>query len=343
MKKSKLLLSSVVMMLVSVLALTTSAYAWFVSNATPNVSRITASVTESNSLTISGTETGTYGQVLPLTGITWAAFDPTNTADITNKMSPVTLDDGPATPAAGVLPALTQLPFRFMSTADNAYDGFVNDGDGKTIPTAGADLAADLHKNWIQFDVWFRASSSLDVYLDVGARINTTTTANKTNFGTSETNVDRQEIIETLRMAITFGTYAAAGYGTTNTTPTTLIVYEPNDTNVILGTHTTDGFIDTLRYPTLAGANYYKQSVVSANTLKTNDTEPVDLKFSGIPLFRIDPLTTGDAAMLVRATFYIWIEGNDLDCTDAAAASSFFADIFFQGVPHTGKNPGFTV
>lgn len=328
MKKRNLLLSSVVMMLVSVLALTTSAYAWFVSNATPNIGRIEMSVVESNSLTISGTETGTYAQVLPVGDIVWAAktVNPT-----TGKLNPVTLEDGskatPVSGVAGLTPA--QLAFRFMSSAAGEYDGAANLG----VATETTDK--DYYKNWVQFDVWFRASADLDVYIDIGARLTSngvadTATTQLTNFGTKETNPDKQEIIETLRMAVTYATYNAAGNSAT--AHDNLIIYEPNDTNVINGAHTTGGNFDTLRYPGILTTNYYTQSGVLAATPIDADSAGT-VTFQGIKLFRIDAQTSAAAPMLVKATFYIWIEGNDPDCTDAAAASSFFADIFFRGVP----------
>lgn len=306
MKKSKLLLSSVVMMLVSVLALTTSAYAWFVSNATPNIEQISANVTDSNNLVISGSgDAGTFGQTLAFADIVF--HDTTDPVD--KKISPVTLSDGG--PGAGALPAdLSQLPFRFMSSEVDKYDGADND--------ASEASGKNSIENWIQFDAYFQSSSDLDVYLDLDV----------TAFTSDETAAAKQDILYTLRVGFTVPDYSDAA---DNVDADNLIVYEPFDEETTTRA-TTTGNIETLRYPTLLGTNYYIESDLDT-------VDPTGANFLGIPLFRIIPFTTNDDQLTVKITIYIWIEGNDEECSDAAASSSFNADISFQGVPHDDAGP----
>lgn len=330
MKKKSILISAIAMLAVSAIVLSTATYAWFVGTITPSITNIEVGVVQRNLLALSGTSTdgvdGIWGPVLDVkTAAQWGTdryqnkwqakgAAATHQADGLDAVTPFRTGATQGTPT-GTPPVTPVTDMTFATdniaeplTTDLATDmklDFVGKAVGST--SAASTYFID-NANVIVMDIFMRADRACSVALltDSASTIYTKIDTNLAG------NDDDQKLIDySIRMGFLFseefdGTDVAA-YDTA--------LYEglkiwapqnPATASSLRGSDANSGWAEGEGYTTDAFGN-------GAG--------------SNMDLFEFELASYGCRRVII----YMWIEGADKDCVDAAAGGLFNALIAFTG------------
>lgn len=343
--KKHLLLGSVAMMVVSIVALSSATFAWFTASRTPTIEQVQIKITRSDDLKIAATADGTFYNYL-LTSVIEAAAPTEGNWDTTLGVTGYQME--PVTPVYadpdvdGTLDLTSnELSFQYMSftapvdtdTNDTwgagdtfARDGVVNDLSGGDSRVTDRNTQYD----YVKFNVYFKATSKQDIYLD----------CYNTKVSTLNATGEQADADAAMRIACV----NAAG---------DISIFEPNDTKEgdsratpsyadIVGTadYTLDGtsigenYFDWILYNTKYATSYMTQSAATtAYTTWQSTRDEADEPAFGLKLYAYDPATVAADYSVTKVTIYIWMEGNDLDCVDAIAGGNITLDFAFRGIP----------
>jgi hypothetical protein len=312
MKKTRknMLRSSAAMLLVSALALTTATYAWFTTGHSGKVSQITLTAENQSGIQLS--------------------------ADAENWKGTITLDELTAqkttTYSKDLSPRSSDLTVKSGKLALYNLESMEKDitTDGKTISKNIVYTEDGSSNGIVSFDLYARNTGTVEktLYLDSSASVK----------GVADTTGKTTGIENAIRVAfVKQGTQA----GSTSSTEAKKLskgesvwLWEPNskshsenslysgqgtqptyaikgeiskDANVTLNA---EGILDKDTYP-----DYVTSTSVTPNLSDVN----TDSAIVKIP-----------ANSIVKFTVYIWLEGQDVDCTDKEANGSFTVDLTFN-------------
>lgn len=330
MKKRNLIFGSVAMLMVSVLALTTAAYAWFVNTQEPYIESIRTEVIKSDDLALATAYNGTYKSVLTAAEIEGASLTHRPPAAPTRKLNAVSLEVEDHNVATAV-PVVN-------------YDAVIGTSDVISFEKEGSLTGTDYDPgladtdNFVRFTIFFRSAVKSAVYMYFagdGANLVADEGGDKTSFtapvaaGTLNDTQAKADVKMALRFAWAHAAETVAGAASGNDSfkyaAGQLKIFEPYK-----------GAVSAYR------SNGGKQKEASYTTISVADvTTPASTVVPSATtgfMYHLFDFTTGahDVGHVANEThaltFYLWIEGNDMDCTAAAAAGYFLTQVYFAGM-----------
>ena len=318
-RKRKILLA-LLLVIFTGLILTANTYAWFTSNKTITVDAIDVQVTSANGIQVSTDATNWKTKI--------------SNTDLNNTLLASTLYPS----------NVNQLPFKStdntvkpVSTGGTIADGKLNmylgelgsDTSGATtLTTTKSTEAKGASGDFVAFDLFFLVSQNSVVKLGAGSSVTTSTGA--TNKGLK--NAARAAFIK-LGHAATGAVSDAQGANS----GTDLLIWEPNN-NV----HTDAAIADALSTYGMTVtsnqvmANYYGVDAVISSGVSLN---PI---VAGTNFKQVTPnIKTSDGALtadqdwfsldagITKVRFYLWIEGQDVDCENNASGDAISYNMNF--------------
>lgn len=296
--KSKVLMTSVIMLVVAVMALTTATYAWFISSTEASVSTITMTAESAEGIRFS--------------------------VDGTNWKNTLTLED--------LEIDLTDKLFKPTSTnfEDNDNDKvwdfyYVDSYDNGQVTIAEDKAGTDTTPNYIAFSFYIQLDGTEAAVAD-GLYL---TSAGIECAG---------ELDSALRVAFIYNGIPTPinGEATVDTTGTK-IVWQPGQEAATEEEAQADSY-SPLKAATGIDEAGEKVTVAIDNFLIPNGNytgtaigtdHVLDSYFTESPAFEFDQVTPGATQAQYKVTIVIWIEGQDPDCTNAVASQSITADFVF--------------
>ena len=289
-------MSSICMLIVAVMSLTGATYAWFSSADQAVVGTLNVSVIDA----AGGVEIST---------------------DMENWTSNLTTG----------LPNLANCKFKPISTVETltngafAFYGATLGTDKNTITTktaADSELVANT-SGWVEFTLYFRNTSATQpVNIDLWG---TTISALEVTGDNAEVqNKANTDVLKAVRLGMADWGDITIAEGVTTTSfasaPTTGLIYEPNAT-----VHTTNGVLDGA----VEGQahTYYGVSGVTDTAINRKAATAGVLTQVNTKKELTDMTITVDANSYAKVTFYLWIEGQDADCQNDVANTSFKLDL----------------
>lgn len=327
-KEKKKLSSLLLMLFLTIILLTTSTYAWFTSNRNVQIANIDVNVSAADGIQIS-TDAENWKTVI-------------SNADILRGY------DGDTNMWSGIMSPVSTVKVPNSAGKLDMYLGEVKSDENDTTEAGRFELtAANLYANethsnstegnrhYIVFDVFLKLDKTSDVYLQIGSGVSTKD--------------DDKGIKNAARIGFVKGGNAAA---TTAVGSLRQLAYasSANDITIIepnADVHTSAGIVQAQSYYTkysnvgsIAGANSptisydgVKATITAANNIPLINTNKTDnpnffetVTTVAQPVsFRTD--TAGNNYLLfddleggvTKVRIYLWVEGQDVDCENAAS------------------------
>lgn len=317
-RKRKLFLAILMILFTGVL-LTASTYAWFTANKTVTVEQIDVKVAATNGLQIS---------------VDAANWKPTITNDDILNAS------GTYSAAVNQIPSGDSSPVSTVG-AINGTTGFMNmyagaiESDGENyILTASPSVETNgTAGQFVAFDLFFQTTEATDIYL--------TSASNVVHSSGVKGIQNAARVAFVMQGNVAPGSTAAAAQELKAETTNEVIIWEPN-----YDVHTATGVSNALNtyghVTTQTGAarlNYVgvKSTITAANKVALNSTDAN--YFSAVtPQITTTAAGIGDNfvkafslnAGITKIRFYMWIEGQDVDCENDASGGSISYNLQFS-------------
>ncbi len=308
------------MLIVAILSLTTVTYAWFTTGRDASVDSFDLNIAAGGGLEIS------------IDGKNWSST--LSADDIKNYYAP----EGPGKDentyaffgGKGLLSPVSTDGAYDASLAMNFYSGVIENG----LPGAKLKSASKAAGGYLKFDIYFRN----------GEAENLNVTLTGTNVGEPKKGneaIEDQQGHLAARMAFVVAgsrnSLAAGNDLTANTTAGTAVIYEPNATS-----HTESGINDYKAgtkaasldgkiesYYALVGV-YSEGESISRFEEKDGVLKSVTTKGEEETYFTLESQT------VTKVTVYIWVEGQDVDCTNYISSNSFSVALKFVATTPKG-------
>ena len=320
-RKRKILLALLLVVFTG-LILTANTYAWFTSNKTITVDAIDVQVTTANGIQVS-TDATNWKTVITNTDLNNTLLSttlyPTNTNQLPFKSASAQI--APVSTGGTVANGKLKMYLGELGTDTNDNTVLTSTAETDTKGAVG---------NYVAFDLFFLVTQNSVVKLGAGSSVTTSTGA--TNKG----------LKNAARVAWINEGNAAAGdissaQGLAN--GTTALIWEPNN-----NAHTDAAIADALSTygivvpsSTSAIANYYGvDAVIAAPGVALNPINP------GTNFKQVTPgLKTPDGALttdqtwftlsagITKVRFYLWVEGQDVDCENNASGDAISFNMNF--------------
>ncbi len=294
---------SLIMLVVTAVALTTASYAWFVSNVAVTVTGLEINVTAAEGIQVS-TDAVNWRATLSISDIIDPGEEyPNHTNQVPTTLEPVS--------TIGVVDDEEPGAFSF-------FDGFLVEGAETTLTTtAAAAEAAGTEGNYVAFDLFIRSGSELDIYLESPS-------------GIVYVPVDEEETVG-LEWASRIGflyqgtqsdyeaSDARALFDGTSADQT---IFEPNartHTVLAISAGANPGQVETYYGVKAAGEGLhfddplwgdFDEFFEEVTTLTVDTDDPPYQIIEANRLFTI-------GAGISKVRIYIWIEGQDIDCENS--------------------------
>lgn len=320
-RKRKILLALLLVVFTGVI-LTANTYAWFTSNKTITVDAIDVQVTTANGIQVS-TDATNWKTVITNTDLNntllASTLYPTNTNQLPFKSTNALI--APVSTGGTVDSGKLKMYLGELGTDSN---------DNTVLTTTAETDTKGAVGNYVAFDLFFLVTQNSVVKLGSGSSVTTSTGA--TNKG----------LKNAARVAWISEGNAAAGdvssaQGLANGSAGTLRIWEPNN-NV----HTDAAIADALSTYGMTVtsnqviANYYGVDAVISTGVPLNPITP------GTNFKQVTPqLATGDGALtadqtwfnltagITKVRFYLWVEGQDVDCENNASGDAISFNMNF--------------
>ena len=292
--KNQKVATGVLMLLITVVALTTASYAWFSNNTAVTLAGLEVNVTAAQGIQVSTDATN------------WKAS--VSVADITDNAYVGNTNQVPS--------VLTTTSTVGSQSAGNfeMFDGVLAEGGTTTLTATAAPAEADgATGSYVAFDLFLKAATTENIYLNTGSNV----TASGASVG--------------LEYALRVGFFDQGTDGTSTPataralssgTSATQKIWEPNaltHTTYALANGATAGVKSSYYGVKAAGAGLtttaWGGDAVHFATVSTITPETDASPFQEIPgnvLFQITPGIT-------KVRIYIWVEGQDIDCENAVS------------------------
>ena len=294
--KKRTFISAIAMLVVSAIVLTSSTFAWFSMAKRVEVQTMELNITSPDGVQLSGNANAfttmlTLADLMGETEARWAAYEG-NQNNFPENLSP----------SSSAFDTTRALPKFFSGSIDDA--GRIN----------ASQVMSDVGSGYVAFDIFVKVGQDMPVYWN-----ETTITCD-----------DNPDVVSAMRVAlVNCGTVASkagsdAILGTLPANPfqNRAVMYAPNSTN-----HTDEsGYADGVtapelyissafsnRTPTGNGKNIMQENQYTTTfkgTSVTDDTKAANAYFNAV-------------AGINRVRVYLWMEGNDVDCENSVAGSTF--------------------
>ena len=320
-RKRKILLALLLVVFTGII-LTANTYAWFTSNKTITVDAIDVQVTTANGIQVS-TDATNWKTVITNTDLNntllASTLYPTNTNQLPFKSSNAQI--APVSTGGTVTSGKLKMYLGELGTDTN---------DNKVLTATAETDTKGAVGNYVAFDLFFLVTQNSVVKLGSGSSVTTSTGA--TNKG----------LKNAARVAWINEGNAAAGDITSaqgSANGTTALIWEPNN-----NAHTDAAIADALSTygivvpsSTAAIANYYGvDAAIAAPGVGLNPINP------GTNFKQVTPgLKTPDGALttdqtwfslsagITKVRFYLWVEGQDVDCENNASGDAISFNMNF--------------
>ena len=294
--KKRTFISAIAMLVVSAIVLTSSTFAWFSMAKRVEVESMELNITSPDGVQLSGNANAfttmlTLADLKGETTARWAAYEGNENNFPENLV-----------PSSSNLYVSRSLPTFYAGSIDDA--GYIN----------ATQVANDTTSGYVAFDIFVKVGQDQKVYWD-----QTTITCD-----------DNPDVVSAMRVAlVNCGTVAAKaeapailGVKPANANQNRVVMYEPNSTNHTDASGYADGatvpdlYITSAfskRTPTGNGKNIMQEAQYAGAALGTRATDAnkaTNAYFEAV---------TG----INRVRVYLWMEGNDVDCENSVAGSTF--------------------
>ena len=313
-KKKRRLRSLILLLFLTIIMFGTSTYAWFTANRYVTIESLDVHVEASNGLQIS-TNAVNWKSVITTADITTGAY----TGHVNQLPGTVT-----AVSTDGVIDQTTKKMNMYLGTVGNdATTGDYN------ITTALETDTAGTSGNYIAFDVFLRVDSAMTVYLTTDSNV------------TFKTNTEDRGLKNAARVAwYSLGNTAATSATNVmtglNSAPASASIWEPNidSHETIVTTSVAPDYGVTI--PATGATPYYGvNKVISTavdlkelvNHTNTTDATLVTPTISTTENFSTYQTFMSLSAGVTKVRFYMWIEGQDIDCENNATGSDISYNI----------------
>lgn len=334
-KRNRKIIFSLLMILFVGLVLTSSVYAWFTANQTVTVNQIDVNVAAQNGLQVS-TNASTWKTIISNQDL----IDTTNgTVDTlystNNNMIPFKANGAivPVSTIGEVDPGTGYLKMFAGSISNNALSG------AQELTTSVANETKGQSGQFIAFDLFFKVDTKSQVYLTPSSSV-------KAFDGEADKglkNAARVAWISQGTKAAGTGLAEIQGQKAQAATQENLIIWEPNsDVHTAAAVQNAQSTYSVTTTATSAATITYKgvkAAITNAVPVASTDAQYfADLKGSkinspaaGVPgstkWFNLD-------AGITKVRFYLWIEGQDVDCENTASGSSISYNMQFSLLPN---------
>ncbi len=346
-KLVKLLIPSVSVMLVAIMALTGATYAWFTESATGGVGEIAANVVEAKGIEVSW-DPGSWGgsSTLVLEDENYQKTkDNTKITDF--KFSPV------STSGSAYANGILKMYEATVKYNDSEKKNYIQSITPAIESVVGEDK--NTTRGYIKYDLYFRlAEDPADGQTTIPVKLNKITVlGNNTNGTINDTIALASRVAIVNHGATDYAAEGAAGEArelkadsitlvapespavgsikVANVPEKTMIIYEPN-----YGTHTADGaFAENGNATNLLSNTPYEYYGVIKGADATNITQK---DTTGGLLEKVNVCTEADDVVLQfkkginKVTVYIWVEGQDADCTNNIQSTGLKMSVNFEKV-----------
>lgn len=289
MKKSKKVIISFLMLLITAIALTTAGYAWFTANTKIELGGLDVNVQATNGIQVS------------VNGTKWAST--LTTAELKAAAYTGSKNQFPTTLA----PVST-----IGSTTAGIFDMYLGElNDDGTINLTKETDQQGTTGNYIAFDLFVRATSENVIKL-----LETSTVSAYKVSG--ETLSDKGLKYSTRVGFLNMGTASDNDFATASALSSTVAqtIWEPNadkHTSNALGLGASDGTPQAYTGAKAAGTNLTLNNPTYFSTVTTLQSNEGAVPSAGV--FTVSPGIT-------KVRVYIWIEGQDIDCENSASLGS---------------------
>ena len=321
-RRKKIFLAILMILFVGVV-LTASTYAWFTSNRTVTVENIDINVAASNGLQLSvnASEWKPYINKADITGVTSAGYS-SAVNQVPNSMVPVSTIGG-TEPSTGYM-----LLYKGEVIGGSEAVGRANI---LTAARSAETTTTTETGDFVAFDLFFKVTEDNTIYLTDKAKV----TANGTSKG----------IENSARIAFVIeghgGVDTSAAIAQTWKTPQTPIIWEPNNdahTSSAI-THASNVYGRTVTNGGAADSIYgVKAAIPQAADVLLNSrdsqyfaavTPTISTTSGGISSAAYEEAFQLEAG-ITKVRVYMWIEGQDVDCEDAASGSDLTYSLQFS-------------
>lgn len=306
--------STLLILLITLVLLIVSTYAWFTSNRTVTVDTIEVNVGAVNGLQIS-TDASTWKTIINNTDITSGAYT-ANVNQFPSKLAPCSTDTSTDASTGymnmyyGVVEADTDGVFKLTSTK-------------QTDTKENGDTATG---HYIAFDMFLKLDGTEDqkVYLTSASGVSPKATS--------------KGLENAARIAFVKEGNVTAAAGASAATPlkgaSKVILWEPNNNahTAAAITHASDTYSQTITASQVF-ANYYgvkaafaKEALTSSDSAKFAQVTPDIKTGTTMTTEEFDTLTPG----ITKYRVYMWVEGQDYDCENNASGTDIKFDMQFS-------------
>ena len=290
--KNKRIMLAFLMLLVTAVALTTASYAWFTANTRVQLGNIDVNVQASNGIQVS-TDATNWKASLTTTELKGTAFVG-NTNQFPNTLSPVS-----------TVGSLTTGKF-------NMFVGELNE-DATLDATAAPAEVSGTNGQYIAFDLFFKAATAQDIYLNDGSGIDAALVVGTVLKDTG------------LKYSARVG-FLVQGTDATNTPATAQALATGTSTNQYIWEPNADDHTATAIGLGASGIVPYSGLRAVGNNLNLTTLPPTNFAtvlsntstVGTVPSNKL--FTVGPGITKVRV--YIWIDGQDIDCENSASLGS---------------------
>ena len=337
-ERRKRLRSLILLLFLTIVLLSTSTYAWFTSNRTVNINPIDVNVSTASGLQIS-TNASEWKTLITTTDITSVTGYQNNLNQLPSLLSPVSTAGLPVSNTG-------YLDFYIGTVAgDDTNGGAMSLTAVQSQQEIGQSAAAGTSGDFIAFDIFLKVDIASDIYLDLGSGV--TVTSNQVDKGLQYAS-RYAFVIEGTVAGTDSAANAQALHGAT-----AVYVIEPNyDGHTSTGVNNAStyyGISTTAATSGVAAVSYVGVKAAISTPIElhaTNTGATYDSnKFAPITnLYRTNvAYSTADAsnyaaykgntaeshylnvfslpAGITKVRVYMWIEGQDVDCENAASGA----------------------
>lgn len=331
-RKRKIFLSILMILFVGII-LTASTYAWFTANQTVTVNQIDVSVAAQNGLQIS-TDAEEWKTVITNEDITNTTTSASSKYSSNENMIPFKSNGQivPVSTAGEIGASAGKLAFFAGTLQNNAST------DALELTASAVTETKGTSGQLVAFDLFFRVDQDSQIYLTPNSNVVNADDTDKGLKNAARVAWLKEGSGDLSQSLATWQGYKATATTNAVTDPSNnLLIWEPNS-----DTHTAAGTLNARLYgfdnTSATALQYYgvKAAISTPVAVDSHDTNyftsPVKGLFtttntSGVPAgTKWFKLTAG----VTKVRFYLWIEGQDVDCENAASGSSISYNMQFS-------------
>ncbi len=336
-RKRRLLILLIALFFTTIM-FTTTTYAWFTANKTVTVSTLTVNVAAQNGIQISadGTNWKSIVQTEDLKGVKQNTYSSDlNTNQIPNSMEPVS--------TAGIIDEDGHMEMFYGTVGSNAG------GDYILTATKETDTSGTTGR-YIVFDLFFKVNAATDLYLTTNSGVKTT--------DTTDTGIKNASRVGFVILGTTdAGSSLTTIQGLTGSGASTpKYIWEPNyDVHTAASVaHAHDTYGETTTVGPNADAVPYsgvKKAILDTDGVLVQTTsatqyttrnadffDTVTPNYQTKNAFSANQQIFSLAAGVTKVRIYMWIEGQDVDCQNAASGGTITYDLQIT-TPETSATP----